>query len=68
VTPSAVDRARVRELAAAGAQLVEVLPRGEYDDAHLPGALNLPLKELNRQTATQLDRSRPLVVYCWDYQ
>jgi len=66
--PASVDREQLRELASAGAQLVEVLPRDEYDDMHLPGALNIPLKELNRQSAMQLDRSRPVVVYCWDYQ
>lgn len=66
--PSSVDREQVRELATAGAQIVEVLPREEYEDAHLPGAINLPLKELNRKTAMRLDRSRPIVVYCWDYQ
>ena len=68
MTPVPVDRARVQELAAAGAQIVEVLPRGEYEDTHLPGAVNLPLKELTQQTATHLERSRPVVVYCWDYQ
>jgi rhodanese-related sulfurtransferase len=68
VTPAPVDRAWVQQLAGAGPQIVEVLPRDEYEDAHLPGAINLPLKELNRQTAMQLDRSRPVVVYCWDYQ
>ena len=66
--PAPVDRERLRELAGVGAQIVEVLPREEYDDMHLPDAINIPLKELNRQTAMQLDRSRPVVVYCWDYQ
>ena len=28
------------------AQLVEVLPRPEYQEEHLPGAINIPLKEL----------------------
>jgi hypothetical protein len=28
--------------------------------------LNLPLKELDAQHAQQLDRQRPVVVYCWD--
>jgi rhodanese-related sulfurtransferase len=33
----------------------------------LPGAINLPLKELDATTAAaRLDRSRPVVVYCWD--
>lgn len=66
--PDSVDRERLRGLARAGAHIVEVLPRDEYEDAHLPGATNIPLRELNRQTAMQLDRSRPVVVYCWDYQ
>lgn len=51
-----------------GAQVVEVLPPAEYAEEHLPGAVNIPLKELNRETAMQLDRSRPVIVYCHDYQ
>jgi rhodanese-related sulfurtransferase len=66
--PTAVDRDDVQRLVAAGAQLVEVLPQPEYEEEHLPGAINLPLKELNRETAKQLDRDRPVIVYCNDYQ
>ncbi len=66
--PAGIDRSRLQELVAAGAQLVEVLPRDEYEDEHLPGAVNIPLKELNRETAQQLERSRPVVVYCYDDQ
>jgi rhodanese-related sulfurtransferase len=66
--PTPVDRDQVRRLVADGAQLVEVLPRAEYEEEHLPGAINIPLKELNRETAAQLDRNRPVVVYCNDYQ
>jgi rhodanese-related sulfurtransferase len=66
--PTGIDRTRVQELVAAGGQLVEVLPREEYEDEHLPGAINIPLKELNRETALQLERSRPVIVYCHDYQ
>ena len=68
MTPVPIERARLQELIAAGAQLVEVLPREEYDERHLPGAINIPLKELNRETALRLDRSQPVVVYCYDYQ
>lgn len=63
--PRSVTRHEVRELVAAGAQLVEVLPADEYRWAHLPGAVNLPLKELDART-DQLDRSRPVIVYCHD--
>jgi rhodanese-related sulfurtransferase len=66
--PIDVDREDVRRLVAAGAQLLEVLPREEYEDEHLPGAINIPLKELNGQTAAPLARDRPVVVYCNDYQ
>jgi rhodanese-related sulfurtransferase len=52
----------------AGAQLVEVLPRREYDEEHLPGAISIPLRELGRTTTSQLDKSRPVIVYCYDYQ
>jgi rhodanese-related sulfurtransferase len=66
--PTTIDRSRLREMLAAGAQLVEVLPRREYDEEHLPGAVSIPLRELNRETTSQLDRSRPIIVYCYDYQ
>ena len=63
-----VDRDGVRRLVAEGAQLVEVLPVGEYEDEHLPGAVNIPLKELAARAPRELDPGRPVVVYCYDYQ
>lgn len=56
----------VQALLARDAQLVEVLPLEEYEELHLPGAIHLPLKELDAQRAEQLDGSLPVVVYCWD--
>ncbi|HVU77836.1 MAG TPA: rhodanese-like domain-containing protein [Gaiellaceae bacterium] len=50
------------------AQLVEVLPADEFEDERLPGAVNLPLKTLDRETARALDPQRPVVVYCYDDQ
>jgi phage shock protein E len=66
--PEAIDRDRVQELVRVGAQLVEVLPAEEYEDEHLPGAVNIPLKELDAEKVAQLDRARPVIVYCYDYQ
>jgi rhodanese-related sulfurtransferase len=63
--PTRIDRDKLRELTGQGAQLVEVLPADDYDWAHLPGAVNLPLKQLDAR-AGQLDRSRPVIVYCHD--
>jgi hypothetical protein len=49
-----------------GCALVDVLPEGEYGEAHLPGAINIPLKRLDAHTAQALDRGRPVIAYCWD--
>ncbi len=65
--PNVVDREEVRALAEAGATLVEVLPAQEYEEEHLPGAVNVPLDGIDR-AASELDRSRPVVVYCYDHQ
>lgn len=58
--------ARLRELLAAGAQLVEVLPADEYVEEHLPGAINIPAKALDAASTARLARDRAVVVYCWD--
>jgi rhodanese-related sulfurtransferase len=67
--PTTIFRDEVRRLAEEeGAQLVEVLPREEYEEAHLPGAINVPLKELDGETTARLRRDAPVIVYCHDYQ
>jgi rhodanese-related sulfurtransferase len=63
---ASIDAHRVGALLAGGAQLVEVLPEAEYREEHLPGAVNIPLEQLDATTARQLDRNRGVVVYCWD--
>ncbi|HEX9697293.1 MAG TPA: rhodanese-like domain-containing protein [Actinomycetota bacterium] len=61
-----IGRNEVRRLLASGAQLVEVLPAKEYDEDHLPGAINVPLRKLETEARTVLDPARPVIVYCWD--
>jgi len=61
-----IDRNRVRQLMADGAQIVEVLPKQEFTDSHLPGAIHVPLRRIDADARSQLDPSRPVVVYCWD--
>jgi len=50
----------------AGAQLVEVLPAEEYAEEHLPGAISLPLRRVDAEATSVLDKNRPVIVYCWD--
>jgi rhodanese-related sulfurtransferase len=64
--PKTIDREEVRRLLDDGAQLVEVLPVDEYEEDHLPGAISLPLRRIDREAATVLDQSRSVIVYCWD--
>lgn len=64
--PTGINRDELQALTGQGAQLVEVLPPDDYDWAHLPGAVNLPLKELDAR-ASELDRSQPVIVYCHDW-
>ena len=66
--PTPIGRDELRRQLDNGAQLVEVLPEEEYEDEHLPGAINIPLKRLDAETARRLERERPVIVYCYDYQ
>jgi rhodanese-related sulfurtransferase len=64
--PRVIERDEVRRLIEQGAQLIEVLPKEEFEEEHLPGAINIPLRRIDAEAAERLDRSRPVVVYCWD--
>ncbi len=61
--PTSIDRNDVQRLMAEGAQLVEVLPPAMNEEMHLPGAVNIPLTSLDRETTAQLERDRPAIVY-----
>jgi rhodanese-related sulfurtransferase len=58
-----VDAAEARELVAGGAQLVDVRAEHEWRAGRIGGAAHLPLAELSAR-AGELDRGRPVVVYC----
>jgi rhodanese-related sulfurtransferase len=64
--PRAIGADEVRQLVSSGAQLVEVLPRDEYEEQHLERAVSIPLKTLDRESVAALDRAKPTIVYCWD--
>jgi rhodanese-related sulfurtransferase len=67
--PTPIGRGDVQRLVRREhAQLVEVLPADEFADEHLPGAINIPLKTLDAESTASLDRQRPVIVYCNDYQ
>jgi rhodanese-related sulfurtransferase len=51
---------RVRE---GSVVLLDVRPEDEYGLGHLPGALNIPLRQLEQRLA-ELPRKQEIVVYC----
>jgi phage shock protein E len=67
--PTPIDRDKLQRLRREErAQLIEVLPADKFDDEHLPGAINIPLKTLDRDSTASFDRQRPVIVYCYDHQ
>jgi rhodanese-related sulfurtransferase len=66
--PTTIDIEEVCRLVGRGGQLVEVLPRREYEEEHLPGAVSLPLEDLDARSIQRLDAARPVIAYCYDYQ
>ena len=63
-----IDLGRVIELQNHGAQVVEVLSRKQFAEQHIPGAISLPLSKFKPSELAKLDKTRPVIVYCWDYQ
>jgi len=64
---NAIDRTElIRLIEEENGQVVDVLPESEYQEAHLPGAVNIPLRRLAADTVQVLNRDLPVVVYCHD--
>ena len=62
VTP--IDRTELlRLIDEESAQIVDVLPDGDYTAEHIPGAVSIPLRSLNADTVAVLRRDKPVVVY-----
>ncbi len=61
-----VDHSEVLAMLSSGAQIVDVLPAQEYNDAHIKSAVHLPLQRILTDAPALLDRSQRIVVYCRD--
>jgi len=60
---SKVDAAHAVELVRDGATLLDVREREEWRSGHAPGALHIPLAQID-QAAGRLHQGRPVVVMC----
>lgn len=55
---------QARKLVTAGASLLDVRTPAEFADGHLPGAINIPVQDLERRIGELESKERPIVVYC----
>lgn len=60
---SNIDRATLLSLIDDGAVVLDVLPKREYESGHIPGAINIPLRELDAAAVAGFQRGIPVVVY-----
>lgn len=59
------DPATAREWLNQGALVIDVRSEAEFQERHLPGAINLPLDRLGDEIARRApDKQQPLLLYC----
>ena len=59
-----VKGADARALVQNGALLLDVRTGGEFSGGHLPGAINIPVSDLENRLSEVGPKNRPIVVYC----
>jgi len=59
-----IQGADARKLVAAGARLLDVRSADEFGRGHLPGAVNIPVQELERRFGEVGSPDGEVVVYC----
>ncbi|WEL19698.1 rhodanese-like domain-containing protein [Candidatus Nanohalococcus occultus] len=46
--------------------IIDVLAKDHFREAHLPGAINIPLEKIGKTALERFDKDQELVVYCKD--
>src|SRR5688572_12324099 len=62
-----ISRDEVKSLIDAGEKvaIIDTLPRAEYEEGHIPGALSMPLQELRKLAPKILrDKDQQIITYC----
>jgi len=60
-----VTQAAAREWLNKGALVIDVRSDGEFQERHLPGAINIPLGQLRDEIARHApDKAQPLLLHC----
>jgi hypothetical protein len=64
--PKRIDVERAQRLMKQGAQLIDVLPASIFIQEHLPHSRSLPLETMTSASLSDFDRTKPVLVYCFD--
>lgn len=59
-----VSGAEARQLVQTGARLVDVRTPGEFAAGHIPGAINIPVQQLDTRMSELQPKDAAVVVYC----
>jgi phage shock protein E len=62
--PSGAERTAIKEKIQQGALVIDVRTPSEFSAGHYPGALNIPLQDLDGRLGELGDRKRSVIVYC----
>lgn len=62
--PGVVDIQAARRLVSGGIKVVDVRTPAEFAAGHVPGAVNIPLEEVERRHAEIGPPATPVLVYC----
>ena len=61
---SGAERVVVKEKIQQGAVVIDVRTPSEFSAGHYPGALNIPLQDLESRLGELGDKKRAIIVYC----
>jgi rhodanese-related sulfurtransferase len=48
-----------------GFLLIDARGAQDFEECHIPGAINLPYRTITAESIAHLSKEKPMVVYCW---
>lgn len=63
-TRNASGMEEIKAKIASGALIVDVRTVGEYQSGHFPGALNIPVDQVEKRISEFGEKDKPIIVYC----
>jgi rhodanese-related sulfurtransferase len=48
-----------------GFLLIDARGAEDFEECHIPGAINLPYRHITAESTAYLSKEQPIVVYCW---